>query len=618
MMKKTISIITALIITMLCAAGAMAYEAVTLPDYTFASGQFGVSDIDTDGNIFVGIKGGRVCTSTDFQSWDINSDIPPADMAVYIGGNFCAVSKGQTSVSTDGVSWKSVENNLPAPIGNSKNISKINGTVTVFVNDYEGNAGTYWSRDGISWTMVENFPDGITLYNVNGLLMGESHEYMRGIYVSSDGMSFERIQIPNYTESYGGMNVTYDGEKYIVRDYWREIDDEKYCYIYTSPDLHTWSESIAERGETARDNALNVRIGGELHSFDTNGGDLVYKDGNWAEGQYNMMTPMGGTGTYNFVFYNCTDYGILAWSSSYHCYFIGNDGSFEVYDGRSLVGRALYMDEGGFHVVCEDESLWKYTEGVWKKEDAKFTYDMYTKNMTASNGEVTLTSEFIERGSWAGYEGNKEIRGTLEYPDGRSETVVYEYGYDDYVDVCGGDGFFLLSGFSSQGYCYSPDGITRYDTVSFPDKLTQLVMDKNVFMYADSDFILHIGSSKQFKELELPAAVRVKYNGEYISFAAPPVIREERTLIPVRFLFELMGAEVEWNAEEQSAVISYNGTTVKVTIGSSAAIVNGEEKTLDSPAQLIGGKTMIPLRFISEELGFKVDWNEAERTVTVM
>ncbi len=97
-----------------------------------------------------------------------------------------------------------------------------------------------------------------------------------------------------------------------------------------------------------------------------------------------------------------------------------------------------------------------------------------------------------------------------------------------------------------------------------------------------------------------------------------PVIVNGRTLLPVRALIEKMGGTVGWNAEEKLVTLNYKSEEIKLTIDSVSAYLNGEEKTLDTAPEIINGRTMLPIRFIAEGFNFSVEWNEEEKTVTVM
>jgi len=94
-----------------------------------------------------------------------------------------------------------------------------------------------------------------------------------------------------------------------------------------------------------------------------------------------------------------------------------------------------------------------------------------------------------------------------------------------------------------------------------------------------------------------------------------PVIKDGRTLLPIRYVAAPLGAEVLWDPDTRKVTISNNGTKIEMWIGKNTALINGVEKKIDpdnsqvAPVILPPGRTMLPLRFISENLGCQVDWN---------
>nr|WP_307990104.1 copper amine oxidase N-terminal domain-containing protein [uncultured Niameybacter sp.] len=84
-----------------------------------------------------------------------------------------------------------------------------------------------------------------------------------------------------------------------------------------------------------------------------------------------------------------------------------------------------------------------------------------------------------------------------------------------------------------------------------------------------------------------------------------------RTMVPLRLVSEEMGYDVKWDSKTQTATIIENGTTVKIAIGSQAPTVNGVTKKIDAPATLKDGRTYVPVRFISEAMGEKVDYKNS-------
>lgn len=96
-----------------------------------------------------------------------------------------------------------------------------------------------------------------------------------------------------------------------------------------------------------------------------------------------------------------------------------------------------------------------------------------------------------------------------------------------------------------------------------------------------------------------------------------PVIVGNVTLVPARFVFEDLGFTPTWDSAARTATLTRTDYVVVVTIGSATFTVNGESHSLEVPAQLIGGRTMIPLRAVLENVGYEVDWDSATRTVVI-
>ena len=97
----------------------------------------------------------------------------------------------------------------------------------------------------------------------------------------------------------------------------------------------------------------------------------------------------------------------------------------------------------------------------------------------------------------------------------------------------------------------------------------------------------------------------------------PPQIINDRTMVPLRAIFEALGASVEWNQETKTVTSTKGDTTIKLTIDSNTMYVNDNAVTLDSPACVVNDRTLVPVRAISEAYKTKVDWNGDTRTVTI-
>jgi len=112
--------------------------------------------------------------------------------------------------------------------------------------------------------------------------------------------------------------------------------------------------------------------------------------------------------------------------------------------------------------------------------------------------------------------------------------------------------------------------------------------------------------------------VTVVLDGKILEFDQNPVIQNGRTLVPLRGIFEPMGAEVGWDDATQTVTAVKDDITIKLTIGDNILYKNGEAITLDVPAQLIGSRTMVPARAVSEAFDARVGWIEEIWMVTIV
>ncbi|MBS3984425.1 MAG: hypothetical protein KGZ66_02330 [Selenomonadales bacterium] len=111
--------------------------------------------------------------------------------------------------------------------------------------------------------------------------------------------------------------------------------------------------------------------------------------------------------------------------------------------------------------------------------------------------------------------------------------------------------------------------------------------------------------------------IRITLNGRQLATDVAPIIRNGRTLVPFRAIFEALGARVTWD-EATNTVAGYRGRqAIILELGSTTAWVNGPAVRLDVAPQAVNGRTMVPLRFVAERLGAQVEWVDATRTVAI-
>lgn len=114
----------------------------------------------------------------------------------------------------------------------------------------------------------------------------------------------------------------------------------------------------------------------------------------------------------------------------------------------------------------------------------------------------------------------------------------------------------------------------------------------------------------------------VYVDGQKIEFDAQPFIENDRTLVPMRAIFEAMGANVAWDQTTLTVfalkpVTETENDIVTIQIGNPKAFVNSTEILLDVPAKVVSDRTFVPLRFIGESLNATVDWDPDTFNVTI-
>ena len=187
----------------------------------------------------------------------------------------------------------------------------------------------------------------------------------------------------------------------------------------------------------------------------------------------------------------------------------------------------------------------------------------------------------------------------------------------------------IKENFEFAGWYTDKELTTKYD---FTEKVT-----KSFTLYAKwteqkqenggSEDVVNNNSGNENKEssntivLTIDEHDALVYGTTKTNDVAPKVVND-RTMLPARFVAENLGATVEWDGEKQLVTITgknekQEDVTILITIGSDYAKVNGEDIKLDSPAFVENDRTYTPIRFISENLGATVEWNETEQTVTI-
>lgn len=175
---------------------------------------------------------------------------------------------------------------------------------------------------------------------------------------------------------------------------------------------------------------------------------------------------------------------------------------------------------------------------------------------------------------------------------------------------------------SDNGLMYSGNGVY----------FVKLPVDDEEFdisaVRVDGSFICATGQNAFYKTpiINDEEPVFVALDGYILGFNQTPVREDDRILVPMRFLLERMGAEVNWIEDTKTVVASLEGVSVSMQIDNPKISVSAQtsdnhtvmsEVTTDVPARLVDGITMLPIRFLSETFNFSVTWDEEKNLVTV-
>lgn len=111
--------------------------------------------------------------------------------------------------------------------------------------------------------------------------------------------------------------------------------------------------------------------------------------------------------------------------------------------------------------------------------------------------------------------------------------------------------------------------------------------------------------------------IKVFTSGEQVNFDVQPTIKEGRTIVPIRAIAESLKSKVDWNPADKTVILSKDGVQIKLILGEDIAYVNDKEVKLDVPAEISNGRTMVPVRFVSEAFKSTVKWEPEYQTVVI-
>lgn len=161
---------------------------------------------------------------------------------------------------------------------------------------------------------------------------------------------------------------------------------------------------------------------------------------------------------------------------------------------------------------------------------------------------------------------------------------------------------------------YNPDGSFRH---VLSGEANQMATEQAFYALVAYDRFLKGKNSLYNMTDTVSGAIKVALNGTYLVFDQNPVNVEGRVLVPMRGIFEAIGASVKWDGSARKVTGTLGAKTIELIIGEKTAKINGKSVAMDVPASIVNGSTMVPVRFISESLEKTVVWQKETNTVVI-
>ncbi|SCZ01767.1 stalk domain-containing protein [Alkaliphilus peptidifermentans] len=325
---------------------------------------------------------------------------------------------------------------------------------------------------------------------------------------------------------------------------------------------------------------------------------------------------------------------------------------YDLYERHQEIDNYLFKEnvdkivEWGF-VVTHTGPMDEYIEiGItpYNEENADYLYAVFGRDdvkVVEGHQAVTLpidiTNRIIDREMYSGHELAERHWKIDNFVFEKYAEKIQAYGFsvtstgpmDDYIEIG-----IIPYNEDNANYLYDIIGrdevkiVEGIQAVTLPVEINDNIkindLDQPVSS-TDQDRIIRDTNTIGNKDFKQEPGILIYIDGEQPELDAMPIIENNRTLIPVRGVMEKMGANVEWDGEENAVKVIMDDVSILLHIGQDTAVITRdidkeqvlETINLDVPAKIIEGRTFIPGRFVAEALGAIVGWNDENRSVII-
>lgn len=332
-------------------------------------------------------------------------------------------------------------------------------------------------------------------------------------------------------------------------------------------------------------------------------------------GVYSTSTPVKILDGIGEVFCNDTDTSIVKADGSFWCWSIYLDGSYTLDDTHTQV------DTSGDNVTYK----------TWTLFPLRIADSVRTIASGGANYYIDGQGGLCKWGNTYSITLPDGLKNNIQDISGNWSTL-FTTSTGDLYDY--GQAYFGLDGVGRSGYANSAFTIIARDVkkVCVGEYHAILVKKNNeIWTWGTNEYgqlgngtgvnynvpckIMDGNGTENQGGLNNPLSI--VFDGKKVNFDVDPVTSNGRILVPFRILFETLDADVVWDGQTNTATATKDGTTITVTLGSTTAIVDGKPYKLDAAPEVISGRTMVPLRFITESMGCQVQYIASDKLIDI-